>query len=83
MPLAVIESVPLSLRTPSGRIITLTPDEEEAAFKAALKRSVEEAALSSMTGNIHKRDALYHALGLAGGIALGGLILALLGAGRR
>jgi len=78
MPLAVIDNVPLSLKTPSGRVITLTPDEEVEAFKIALKKSVEQCALASLTDHIEKRRAIYHALGLAAGIALGGLIVALL-----
>jgi len=83
MPLAVIDNVPLSLKTPSGQIITLTPDEETEAFKNALKKSVEQCALSSMTNHIEINKAIIHALGFAAGIALGGLILAALGGKKR
>ena len=78
MPLAVIDDIPLSLQTSSGRVITLTPEEEEEAFKNALKRSVEQCALSCLTDHIERRKAIYNALGLALGITLGGLILSLL-----
>lgn len=83
MPLAVLDDVPLSVKTPSGRVITLTPEEEEAAFKKALQRSIEECALACLTEHVERRRALYHAIGLAAGIALGGLILAALGGAKR
>jgi hypothetical protein len=82
MPLAVLD-VPLSVKTPSGRVISLTPEEEEVAFKRALQRSVEECALECLRDNFERRKAIYSALGLAAGIALGGLILAALGGGRK
>jgi len=82
MSLAVLDDIPLSVKTPSGIVVGLTPEEEEAAFKKALQRSVEECALECMRDGFERRKAIYNALGLAVGIALGGLLLAALGGKR-
>ncbi|MFO0701775.1 MAG: hypothetical protein U0236_21350 [Nitrospira sp.] len=82
MPLAMLGDIPTSVTTTSGTVITLTPDEEQAAFKSALQRAVEESVFDSLNGHVERRRAVYNALGLAAGIALGGLIAGVL-LGRR
>lgn len=78
MPLALLDDIPRSVVTTSGNTITLTPEEEDTAFRNALQKAVEEAAFASLNGHVERNRAIYHALGLAAGIALGGLIVGLL-----
>lgn len=68
----------LSITTSTGRVIKLTPEEEEAAYKRALQRSVEECCVNAMTREVQLKGALYHALGLAAGITLGAALVALI-----
>jgi len=64
----------LNIKTPSGRSITITPEEEDSYVRDAVKDRIKEDFLWKT--NVTK--AAVHAIGTAAGFAVGGYLVGFL-----
>lgn len=69
---------PASITLPTGQKVSLSPDEELQAWKRGLERGIEECVVNCVTRDGEIRKAIYHALAVGAGLALGTVLAAVI-----